>query len=396
MGEVVAMIGDGSKKISNILTEEQKEHIAKSLDEVSELNQSVRVLNQIQNNERTPENGEMVSATIFVDPISGEKNVLNTNELSESQKEFEEKLSEFGDSIDSYDPIDTPIELEDIKEVLNNNQSEAFAKYDLSDSAIIELLEVVKKYKEKGVIKYNELPSEVKVYIDNYLKQQGVAGFTVEANTIRNTITEMMIEEFISNIEMNKFQNEFNSQMENIMDEMNDQISPLFKDYNESRDEYLKNIIEKLNDPNKKELAENIIDSIHDSFALERFKEAAPKIKVKKFDIEKPQKIFTSFVAKYRDNQYKIYDPAMIVNILDDELKKHKLIDENDMTSSIKLVIAFCKFCQNYKPEVPYEHAFMYYFTYNIVLLRVYKKEQYDEYAPVLLKNIKDVLDKLK
>ena len=42
---------------------------------------------------------------------------------------------------------------------------------------------------------------------------------------------------------------------------------------------------------------------------------------------------------KYRDNQYKIYDPGMITNILDSELKKHNIIEKDDMTSSIKLIV---------------------------------------------------------
>lgn len=379
----------------NVLTKEQVESIGKELDEISKQNESVRLLENIKNEDHSNETGEMIPATIIVDPDTGEKKVVDIGSVRDT-KEFDQKIADFGETLDKIDISEQPIELKDIKEALENGDSAAFGKYDLSDEATLQLLDTVKLYKEKGKIGYKDLPDEVKKYIDEYLKREGLISFSVEANTARNMLAESLIEEFISNIEINKFQSEFNDQIENIMDEMNEQISPLFKDYNDSRESYLNNLIEKIEDEDKKKLAERILDSIHDSFALERFKEAAPRIKVKKFDIEKPQKIFNTFVMKYRDNQYKIYDPGMITNILDSELKKHNLIEKDDMTSAIKVIVAFCKLCQNYSPKNPDEHAFIYYFTYNITLLKVYKKEQYDEYAPVFLGKIKEVLDLLK
>lgn len=384
-----------AEEIKNVLTSEQIESIGKELDEISNKNESVKVLHNVMNEDHSNETGEMVPATVVIDPDTGEKKVINI-ESSIDTKEFDQKLTDFGETLEKTDISEKPIELEDIKEALESGESSAFGKYSLSDEATLQLLDVVKKYKETQKISYKELPEEVRKYIDEYLRKEGIVSFSVEANTARNMLAETLLDEFISNIEINKFQNEFNDQIENIMDEMNEQISPLFKDYNDSRESYLNNLIEKIEDENKRELAEKILDSIHDSFALERFVEAAPKIKVKKFDVEKPQKIFNTFAMKYRDNQYKIYDPGMITNILDDELKKHKLIEKDDMTSAIKLIVAFCKLCQNYNPKNPDEHAFIYYFTYNITLLKVYKKEQYDEYAPVFLSNIKKVLDLLK
>ena len=42
----------------------------------------------------------------------------------------------------------------------------------------------------------------------------------------------------------------------------------------------------------------------------------------------------------------------------------------------------------NYKANVPEQHAFMYYTLYNIMLLDIYKEEQYKEFATGFISNI--------
>ena len=59
-------------------------------------------------------------------------------------------------------------------------------------------------------------------------------------------------------------------------------------------------------------------------------------------------------------------------------------------------MLAYCKFCLNYKPEVPEEHAFVYYVLYNIALLDIYKSQEYDDFAPEFLKNIVDIIHHMR
>lgn len=377
------------------LTKEQIERIGKELEEVSSQNTSVKVLREVNEEEHIPEEGEMVPAEILI-AEDGSKSMLRELEDSEIDDATKNRIEEFGKSLDNYEFNVDDINKDDVIEVLSDENNIIGGTYDLSDNSVLELLEVIKKYKKTGKITYKMLPDEVKGYIDDYLKKQGVVTYSVENNTIRNTIAVSLMDEYISNIEMNKFQSEFNNKIESIYDEMSKEVSPLFKEYDESTKKTLQDLIDNAQDEEKKQLAINIFDSVKDASELTRLKEVAPRTKIKKFDIEKPQRITSSIYNKYNDNQYKLYDLKLVTGILDKHLKLNGYLGNEDETSTIKFILLFCKLCQNYSPKNPVEHAFMYYFTYNIVLLNIFKGNEYDQYIANYLPKVKEIIDLMK
>ena len=88
------------------------------------------------------------------------------------------------------------------------------------------------------------------------------------------------------------------------------------------------------------------------------------KLRVKKFDIEKPQKLYQSIRDKYAHTKLTIRDVAMLEPILDRHLPEY--IDMDDIKT---FLVIFCKYCMNFNPSNIAEHTFMYYFVYNICIL---------------------------
>ena len=385
----------------NKITEEQKEELIKTLSEEVERNETLKVLRDLPSNndqeDHTPEEGELKKMAVSVNPYTGETTPIPSTKDIEEDKSIGNVLEVMSDTLDNKeiedDKIIFDITADDIKNYTKNEDT-VIGKYDISDTAALELMRVVNRRQNGESIKYKDLPDEVKQYVDKFLSSQGVVGFSNKENFIRNQITDSLLDELITQIGIDKLDEDFNKQIENIYEEAGKEMSPLFKEYNENKDEYLSKLIGDIEDQDKKAMAEKVLDSIHDSYSLNRFKEYQGTFKIKKYDLEEPDKIYKSCVEnKYRESKYHIYKLEMIEAILDRHLKLNKLIEDTDNTSAKKIMIAFAKYCMNLDIEVPANHAFMYYFTYNIVLLDIYKGDEYDSYAKDFLNNVLSILN---
>jgi len=377
------------------LTEQDKVDILGAMQEEVSKSENLRVLADLPSNngmeDHIPEPGQEKEVMVSVDPETGEKRVLGTA-IPKEKVSFDDKLSELGESINGSTPVE--INKEDVESVITEDSM--LGKFPISDEGLLALVNLINLYREKGKITYKDLPEEVQKYVNKYMISNGLGDYSNQANQARNMIANMLMDEYIMQIELNKFTDDFQSQIENIYADTKEELSPLLKQYADNRDEYLAKLTESIEDEDKKELAKKVLDSINDAYTLTRLKEGAKVIKVKNFDLEKPKRAFSSFLAKYTNTASHIYDVFMCTNILHKHLVKNNIIEETDRTFAIKTMVAFAKFCTNYKPEVADQHAFMYYFTNNIVLLDVYSGEQYDNFAPEFLKNIKEFHDLLR
>lgn len=379
----------------NILPEEGKKQIMDMMEEAAKNSPAVNVLRDIEENPTGPSEGEFVPATVAIDPETGAKSVIDT--AKDDDLSFEDKLDNLSESFSAEDLISNiEITTDDVKQATIEGNILDDNGFNISDKAALELVEMLNKYNKTGKITYKDFPEETKKYFDKYFKDNGITGYNVQSNTMRNMIAEAFADELKNNIQMKKFNEEFNDQIEGIFDKMNEEISPMFMDYNNSREDYINKVVNSINDEEKKKKAEAILDSIHDAFELTRLIEAAPKTKIKKFYLEKPEKVYNIITSKYKDNNYHIYDLALVAKTLDKHLKQNNIIPEDDETSAIKVVILFALTCANYIVEEPDQHAFMYYFTYTAVLLEIYKAGEYDKFAPVYLGNVKKVIDNLR
>ena len=318
---------------------------------------------------------------------------------------MEEALSELGESVIAEDE-DIEITSDDIKETFKTSMfNEGETKYNLPDEDILVLLDIVNKVKAKENINiYASFPQSVKDMINKYMLDEGVQGYSVQANSIRNMLSATLIDEFISNISINKTIDSFNQEMEDLFVKTGEEFSKMYKEYDTERTKYLEAALEKIpeGDP-KRETITNVLDAINDAYKLTRLKEAAPKLKIKNFDREKPGRLFSDFEFKYKNTEYHIYPlntvgdtlrkhlSKAIISTLPEDLSEEDKIKKAEVMASLEtldFLLLFCKFCMNYKPDVPEQHAFMYYTLYNIMLLDIYKGEEYKDFADGLIHNI--------
>lgn len=103
---------------------------------------------------------------------------------------------------------------------------------------------------------------------------------------------------------------------------------------------------------------ENMEESLH----LTKFKDFCKRVKIKNYELERPDKVFLSFNRKYFNHRLNINDIRATPGVLNRHIK------DNDIGVH-KFCLAFCKYCLNFSPDNPAEHVTMYYFVKNILVL---------------------------
>ena len=389
---------------TNLSPEEFKDELVASLKKEVEQNEDLKVLREMPSNqgveEHAPEEGHSVRTMVNVNPFTGETTPVPSDKDVAETKSIDEVLSGIGDTLNNSTLEDEQIKFDFTQDDIKNftkNEDSIIGNYDITDETALELINVINRRQDGEDIRFKDLPEEVQQYIDKYLSKNGVVGFSNHANYVRNELATNLIDEFIVQIGMEKLSDDFNKQIENIYEEAGKDMSPLFKEYNDNRTEYLEKMTANIEDPEKKALAEKVLDAISDAYNLTRIKNSPSKIKIKSYQMEEPEKVYKSCIEfKYKESKNKIFKPAVIEVILDRHLKSNGLIPEDDDKTAKSIVLAFCLFCQNYDEKKPEEHAFMYYFTYNVILLDIYKNEEYESYSKDFLSNVMSILSVIK
>lgn len=338
------------------------------------------------------------------DDFGDEDAEILSSAIKEDNPTMEEALSDLGEAISAEDE-DIEITAEDIKSSLKDSMFNEGNNFTIPDEDVIAILNIVEKVRKKENINiYATLPQSVKDMINKYMLEQGVQGYTVQSNSIRNMLASTLIDEFISNISINKTVDSFNKEMEDLFTKTGEEFSKMYKEYDTERTKYLEAALEKIPEGNpKRETITKVLDAINDAYKLTRLREAAPRLKIKHFDREKPERLFSAIEFRYKNTQYHIYPFKQVLSVLYkhiapeiektlpedmDEEKRHATALALACSESVDFMILFSKFCMNYKIDVPEQHAFIYYTLYNIMLLDVYKGEEYDEFAKGLVNNI--------
>lgn len=375
------------------LTDGDIDNIAGAMNDILKSNSELQSIsnmpsnNGVSENNTEPEKGEARKAQVKIDPNTGEKSVVGI--VENKDKDLDDVFKSMGEAAENVS-FDENFEIhpEDIKTIIKEDDM-IKSDFELSDAAILELIDLVNRYRAGESIRYKDIPLEARSeYFDKLLSQNGISptNFSKEANSVRNELAEIIISNFETNLSMNKFMEDYNKEMENIFVGLNDQISTYIKNYDAEKTKYLEKVCANITDENKKKKLEQVLDSIYDSYKLSRMK--GFHVRIKKFDLEKPDRVFEAMNYKYaNDTKYNIYELHQVASILSRHLTKNNY---NDF--GLKFILTFCKFVQNYTPNNPIEHAFMYYVLYNIVLLDVYHNKDYDEFAHKFLANIAEVM----
>lgn len=304
-----------------------------------------------------------ISTTGIYNPITGDIAAdtasINTKALSDlhfNRFAGGEEISLTFDEIKNILPRTVGSELDDLEEIniLNN---------------------IIKKKINGEKISYDELPNFLKESALDIVRKSsddGPALAFLGNKTRLNYATNLLIGELAKEwekknayIDLDTMLAGFDQDFQKLQNETSKEFGNILMSFDEERKNEIDAAIIRCKAEGKEEAVEKLekIKSVIDeAYNLTNFSEYCKHVRIKKFDLEKPKKVFLSFNAKYLKHSNNINDIQYCPVVLD----RHII---GDSKSNMKLCLAFCKYCTNYSPDNIEEHSFMYYFIKNIILL---------------------------
>lgn len=387
-----------NSNVKTALTDEQIDLIASELDEEikgTDLEDLANLPSNQGKEERDEseisETGESKKMMVAIDPNTGENKIIGPADDNEKES-FEETCARLESG--NININNSPITEEEIRSVISESGegiiSEMTENYSISDDSIRELLFLVNKKKNNETFNvYKSYPEEIRNMIDTYMNNNGMSGNTMQAKQTRNMIAEALLDEFISNIELTRIQSDFTKEVEDLFNKGSEELAETIVGYTIERNKTYREAAEKMEDEGKKAKLIAILDAIDSAYSLDNLIEFAKKCRVKKFELDKPSKVYNSFLMKYENSSYNIYNLDLCRPILVRNLGI-------DVKYADLFLITFCKYCQNMKPDNVTDHAFMYYTIYNIVLVDMNRSENTKAVSKEFLENVKKVIDNAK
>ncbi len=265
----------------------------------------------------------------------------------------------------------------------------------ISDETAVELVKFNNIQGQGGKVQFSELPESLKDQITARIENifDIVADDnSARANQVRNDLADALVRE------LDEYMKSYGYKVEHLFDDTPDGLFSIFKKHNDDIDIYIEKLVGSAATEEAKTAGEKILAAIKDSYEMKRIREAIPYTRIKKIDVKRPDRIFGSIHQKYDTPEYMIHNlHSCYLTLVRHLSNKHIVEDATEVRDIvIKILLVFCEVCQNYNVENPAEHGFMYYFTYNIILLDKYEGEQYDEYSTEYLGKIKQVIDTLR
>ena len=381
--------------------EEMKQTINRVLseEEVEKINEVLSSEEPLKVPDYEPEEGEHKLMDVATDPNTGEQIVMGKHEGAlGGHDDFDEMVRKIDSGEVSVELDESPIKEDELRTAIatDNNFHADKDNLNISDESLQVLLQIAnRRMKKEQFNVYRELPDDVKKNVDNMIKQFGLASgnaITNQGRALRNNIAESLIDEFIGNIQISRAQSDFNKELENIFKEGSKEISEEAIEYTEDRNKKYREYAETMEDEEKKQKLLSVLDVIDSAYNLDSLKEYAKTCKIKAYDIEDPTRYFKSFLNKYKDSTYNIYDIKLTLPILERRLKPEGIDD----AQVIALLVCFCKYTQNYSVSNVYEHPFMYYFIYNIILIDTNTSEKTKHVSDKFVENLIEVINNLK
>lgn len=372
-----------------ILNEKETDTIVNQLKEVRESSNDIKAVDAAINMTE-----EEQKASIAEEPKSA-KVIMSTNVLTGEKINLgspEENIPNKS-AINSEDCLNEMPNIDDInfsnEAIKNQLKSEVKG---ISDEDVVVLSKIVQRYRNKENFKiYEELPPKVKGLIIKQLSDNDI----LFNKQVVEAAAEALISNIISGVAIDQYQVEFNDAMGELMNEEIPEITHYVVESIKKRVEVLRDKANELREKGEDEKAdsiENIAKSCEDAYTFDSLLNALKNhsIKIKKFDIEKSDRIFKDFDIKYQDSPYKIRTVSCIPNVL------NRVLPVKDYRTEhlIAFTVAFCKYCMNYKPSNPEQHSFMYYTIQSIIYLDINSEdEEFVKFKDGVLSKIKECLE---
>lgn len=364
-----------------IMTDEQVEQSAEKLNELSDKDLKLAR----EEAAKGPKEGYTTEADIQVNEETGEK--LMIGEGAESpflEATFDEFVANHAN-----DEIDMSINGEALTTIITDQFP------DVNATEVMDFVEALKKYQDKQISAtdaFNAMPKAMQDFYNDSFKLNNIP-FS-RYNEVRKGFIKDLIENIIHDAALNKYIVDMENQLSQVYKEIGKEANQIYQDSIndkiETLEEYKKAVEEDTEHedtkPARLQALDDIIGAMHESYNLDKFKEAVCKLKVKGFDLEKPEKLVRDFDAKYINSKYNIQSLRTIFPVL---VKKVGLSHED----AILFGVLLCKYCQNFRPTNLGQHTFMYYLIINILTLAMQGEEsEMNEMSKKLIDSIKEVV----
>lgn len=353
---------------STKLTKEQVKDVINAANKSFEKDPDAILMDRIENGEIAIDTSDLKAKQGYavIDPASGKVKTVVDNPG--------------GDDIDIDSLLNDEIgNIEDViveESNIRHGLADTYGIEDIDTEDVFVLLELVKRFNDGDTrIKYNDLPTSIKTKIANAIIEKSGRGLVY---TGTKDLKDRMAREFISELAVqslsdkvqdvfvdlgNTIHNYTKSELSKSLTDITYSHSQMFR---EKFPEFAKKAEEEGKTKEAQQLRE-VSDAYNEACTLNKMYDMyanTGKLRVKKFDIEKPQKLYQSIRDKYAHTKLTIRDVAMLEPILDRHLPEY--IDMDDIKA---FLVIFCKYCMNFNPSNIAEHTFMYYFVYNICIL---------------------------
>ena len=274
---------------------------------------------------------------------------------------------------DQMDKLDTNTDSDDINiDALNNLLLDKNIE-DFSDTMALMPI-VQRRLKGEKFNPYPLLPDSLKKVINTQLMENGVKPDSSNRSLASNMLLDEIVEEYKKENDGMDLDIMFAAMQKRLEDTSieisRDVYGNFMLDNDNDRNQLLDEAIVKAKEDGKLDAAERlqkIKDAVKEGFSLDKFKEFCKTVRIKKFDLEKPSKIYSSFNTKYENHKYSIADVSNAPLVLYLHIRKYS--GKYTQQDCDKVCIAFCKYTMNMNPDNIDEHTFMYYFIRNIYML---------------------------
>lgn len=351
----------------------------------------------INNNYNAPVELESRMMDVLIDPATGERKILGDANIENEEKvdSFEEMVKKINENDDDTPFDNRPITEQEAVDYLANNDNESLLNT-ISDGSGIsleatrQLLEVVnKKIKGENFNTYKELPDEIKKIIDDYVRSNiaSIGATNISTiNSIKRNAADAILDDFIADIQLDRAKNDFARDMEQLYKESSKDIADASLEYIDERNKAYRIAANDIEDETKRNKLLSILDQIDAARALVELKEFAKACKIKSIEIEKPEnRIYSSFINKYKNSTNNIYD----INLARSVLYRHLKGEGYSIKEVESFFILFCKQVNNYSVDKATDHAYMYYVLYYCAMLDGDKSDTFKN-------NVKEVIENAK
>ena len=372
------------KEIKEITEDTQS--LLKNLEEASKSNEKEPVIVYDAENNKDVEVKQM---NVLISD-TGEKKILgevNSDEKVDTSIDNVLNIIDTAEEVSEEDSFDNiPIEEKDLAGASDTMFGDLAGDTDFSKEDITALLAISnRRIKKEKFNVYRELPDSMKGIIDKYASSiPGVLSSPIsEINRIKKMVAEEIIDDFISNIQFNKAKSDFATDLEKIYKSSTEELSEASINLIEERNNEYRKAADKLEDEEKKAKLLSILDRIDEARALTELKEYAKNCKIKKYDRERPDKVYNDFLNLYRNSTNNIYDIKLARNCI---IRNMKELSESDVDL---FLITFCKQVRLYNVDNMLHHSYMYYVLYYAAMLDGDKSDTFKNNIKEFIANVK-------